>query len=137
MTTPVPPGQVSSPPQPLATTAAQVAAQAADDEKLAEAKRAALGLAQIRHAVANSNTLKLSQSGGRDITSVWRSPANISETKLTVGRGAAPACLLVLITFDRLDCFHMKPGTQLNNLCTLVQRGFGYRSPSDEGVIPP
>jgi len=44
---------------------------------------------------------------------------------------------LVLITFDRLDCFHMEPGRQLNNLCTLVQRGFGYRSPSDEGVIPP
>jgi hypothetical protein len=50
---PAPPAQVSPPPQPLG--------QAADDEKLVEIKRAALGIAQIREAVANSNTLKLSR----------------------------------------------------------------------------
>jgi hypothetical protein len=46
--------------QSVAQTAAR-AAHAAEDEKLAETKTAALGIAQIRHAVANSNTLKLSR----------------------------------------------------------------------------
>jgi hypothetical protein len=52
--------QVSTPPQTVAQTAAR-AARAIDDEKLAEAKRAALGVTQIRHAVANSSTLRLSR----------------------------------------------------------------------------
>jgi Protein of unknown function (DUF4236) len=54
------PAQVSTPPQMVAQTAAR-AAQAVDEGKLAETKRAALGVTQIRHAVANSNTLKLSR----------------------------------------------------------------------------
>jgi hypothetical protein len=52
--------QVSTPPQTVAQTAARVA-QAAEDEKLAETKRAGLGVAHIRHAVANANTLRLSR----------------------------------------------------------------------------
>jgi Protein of unknown function (DUF4236) len=59
MTSPAP-AQLSTPPQTVAQTAARVA-RAAEDEQLAETNRAALGLAQIRHAVANSNTLKLSR----------------------------------------------------------------------------
>jgi hypothetical protein len=59
MTSPAP-AQVSTPPQTVAQTAARVA-RAAEDEKLAETKRAALGVTQIRHAVANSNTLRLSR----------------------------------------------------------------------------
>jgi hypothetical protein len=58
MTSPAP-AQVSTPPQTVAQTVAQ-AAHGAADEKLAEIKRAALGVTQIRHAVANSNTLILS-----------------------------------------------------------------------------
>jgi hypothetical protein len=54
------PAQVSTPPQTIAQTAARVA-RAAEDEKLAETKRAAFGVTQIRHAVANSNTLRLSR----------------------------------------------------------------------------
>ena len=45
--------------------------------------------------------------------------------------------MLVLITFDRLDCLHMQSFTQPNDHCTLVRRGFRYRSSPDEGVIPP
>jgi Protein of unknown function (DUF4236) len=59
MTSPAP-AQVSTPPQTVAQTAARVA-RAAEDEKLAETKSAALGVTQIRHAVANSNTLRLSR----------------------------------------------------------------------------
>jgi hypothetical protein len=40
---------------------AQTAAQTVHDERLAEIKTAALGVTQIRHAVANSNTLSLSR----------------------------------------------------------------------------
>jgi Protein of unknown function (DUF4236) len=58
--TPPAPAQVSTPPQTVAQTAAR-AAHAAEVEKLAEAKSAALGVTQIRHAVANSNTLRLSR----------------------------------------------------------------------------
>jgi hypothetical protein len=61
LTTPSPPAQIPTPPQTLAQTAARATAQVAGHEKLAETKRAALGLAQIRHAVANSSTLKLSR----------------------------------------------------------------------------
>jgi hypothetical protein len=61
LTTPSPPAQMPTPPQTPAQTAARATAQAADHEKLAETKRAALGRAQIRHAVANSSTLKLSR----------------------------------------------------------------------------
>jgi Protein of unknown function (DUF4236) len=57
MTSPAP-AQVSTPPQSVAQTAAR-SARAIDDEKMAEAKRAALGVTQIRGAVANSNTLRL------------------------------------------------------------------------------
>jgi hypothetical protein len=39
----------------------QAAAQAADDERLAEANRVALGVTQIRHVVANPSTLRLSR----------------------------------------------------------------------------
>jgi hypothetical protein len=60
MTSPAP-AQVSTPPQTVAQTAARVA-RAAEDEKLAETKRAALGVTQIGHAVANANTLKLSRA---------------------------------------------------------------------------
>jgi hypothetical protein len=56
-----PPVQLPTPPRTVAETTAQAAAQAADDEKLAEAKRAALGATQIRHVVANSNSLRLSR----------------------------------------------------------------------------
>jgi hypothetical protein len=59
MTSPAP-AQVSTPPQTIVQTAAR-AARAAEDEKLAETQRAALGIAQIRHAVANSNTLRLAR----------------------------------------------------------------------------
>jgi hypothetical protein len=59
MTSPAP-AQVSTPPQTVAQIAARVA-RAAEDEKLAEIERAALGVTQIRHVVANSNTLKLSR----------------------------------------------------------------------------
>src|SRR6202521_6269552 len=59
MTSPAP-AQVSTPPQTIVQTAAR-AARAAEVEKLAETKRAALGVTQIRHAVANSNTLRLSR----------------------------------------------------------------------------
>jgi hypothetical protein len=59
MTSPAP-AQVSTLPQTVAQTAARVA-RAAEDEKLAETKRAALGVTQIRHTVANSNTLRLSR----------------------------------------------------------------------------
>jgi hypothetical protein len=59
MTSPAP-AQVSTPPQTIAQTAARVA-RAAEDEQLAETKRAALGVTQIRHAVANSNTLRVSR----------------------------------------------------------------------------
>jgi hypothetical protein len=61
LTTPSQPAQIPTPPQTPAQTAARATAQAADHEKLVETKRAALGLAQIRHAVANSSTLKLSR----------------------------------------------------------------------------
>ena len=54
------PAQVSTPPQTVPQTVARVA-RAAEDEKLVETKRAALGVTQIRHAVANSNTLRLSR----------------------------------------------------------------------------
>ncbi|HWS65765.1 MAG TPA: DUF4236 domain-containing protein [Steroidobacteraceae bacterium] len=57
MTSPAP-AQVSTPPQSVAQTAAR-AARAIDNEKMAEAKRAALGVTQIRHFIANSNTLRL------------------------------------------------------------------------------
>jgi len=59
MTSPAP-AQVSTPPQTVAQTAARVA-RAAEDEKIAETKRAAHGVTQIRDAVANANTLKLSR----------------------------------------------------------------------------
>jgi hypothetical protein len=59
MTSPAP-AQVSTPPQSVAQTAAR-AARAVNDEKLAEANRAALDVTQIRHAVANSSTLRLSR----------------------------------------------------------------------------
>lgn len=59
MTSPAP-AQVSTPPQTVVQIAAR-AAQAADDEKLADTRRAALGIVQVRHAVASSNTLKLSR----------------------------------------------------------------------------
>jgi hypothetical protein len=59
MTSPAP-AQVSTLPQTVAQTAAR-AAHAAEIEKLAETKRAVLGVTQIRHAVANSNTLRLSR----------------------------------------------------------------------------
>jgi hypothetical protein len=57
MTSPAP-AQVSTPPQTIALTAARVV-RAAEDEQLAETNRAALGVTQIRHAVANSHTLSL------------------------------------------------------------------------------
>ena len=57
-TSPVPP---PAPAQTVARPAAGLPARTADDVSLAETKRAALGVAQIRHAVANSNTLRLSR----------------------------------------------------------------------------
>jgi hypothetical protein len=59
MTSPAP-AQVSTPPQTVAQTVARVA-RAAEDEKLTEINRAALGVTQIRHAITYSNTLKLSR----------------------------------------------------------------------------
>jgi hypothetical protein len=61
LTTPPPPVQLPTSPRTLAQTAAQTAAQAVSNERVAEIKRAALGVTQIRHAVTNSNTLRLSQ----------------------------------------------------------------------------
>jgi hypothetical protein len=61
LTTPSPPVPVSAPPQTLSPTVPRAAAQVSDAETAAETKRAALGLIQIRHAVANSSTLKLSR----------------------------------------------------------------------------
>lgn len=57
LTTPPPPVQLPMPPR----TLAQTAAQAVENERVAEIKRAALGVTQIRHAVANSNTLRFSR----------------------------------------------------------------------------
>jgi hypothetical protein len=45
--------------EPMST--ARAAAQAAEATKLAEVKRASLGVDQLRHSVANSNTLRLSR----------------------------------------------------------------------------
>jgi hypothetical protein len=59
MTSPAP-AQVSTPPQTVAQTVARVA-RAVEGEKLAEIKRAVLGVTQIRRAVANSSTLRLSR----------------------------------------------------------------------------
>ena len=59
MTSPAP-AQVSTPPQTVAQTVARVA-RAVEGEKLAETKRAVLGVTQIRRAVANSSTLRLSR----------------------------------------------------------------------------
>ena len=59
MTSPAP-AQVSTPPQTVAQTVARVT-RAAEEEKLAETRRAAVGVTQIRQAVANSNTLRLSR----------------------------------------------------------------------------
>jgi hypothetical protein len=39
--------------------------------------------------------------------------------------------------FGRLDRLHMRSWTQPNNRCTLVRRGFRYRSSPDEGIVPP
>jgi hypothetical protein len=50
-----------APPQTPAQTAARATVQVPDAETAAETKRAALGVAHIRHAVANSNTLRLSR----------------------------------------------------------------------------
>jgi hypothetical protein len=61
LTTPSPPAPVPPPPQTPAQTATRATAQVPDAEIAAETKRAALGLTPIRHAVANSSTLKLSR----------------------------------------------------------------------------
>jgi hypothetical protein len=50
-----------TPPLSPAQTTPQVAAPAVDDAKLAQTKAAAVGLTQIRHTIANSNTLQLSR----------------------------------------------------------------------------
>jgi len=50
-----------APAQTVVRTAAELSSQLADNERLAGTKRATLGVAQIRHAVANSNTLRLSR----------------------------------------------------------------------------
>jgi hypothetical protein len=61
MTSRSPPVQTGPPPQAVAQTPAQ-AARATDDEKFADTtNRAALGVARIRHIVANSKTLRLSR----------------------------------------------------------------------------
>jgi hypothetical protein len=60
LTTHPPPLQVTLP-QPVPQTATQVAAQAAENEKAAQIKRAVVGVAQIRDTVANASTLKLSR----------------------------------------------------------------------------
>jgi len=54
-----PPVQVPAAAEPA--TAARAAAEAVKAKDLAEIKRAALGVAQLRHGIANSNTLKLSR----------------------------------------------------------------------------
>jgi hypothetical protein len=51
----------TTPPQTATQTATQVAAQTTNNERAAAATRAAVGLTQIRHTVANSNTLQLSR----------------------------------------------------------------------------
>ena len=53
--------QATTPPESATQTATQVAAQTADNERAAAARRAAVGLTQIRHAIANSTTLQLSR----------------------------------------------------------------------------
>jgi hypothetical protein len=60
LTTPAPPVQKPAP-RSLTQTPLQPAAQTARDERLAEIQTAVLGVAQIRHAVANSSTLSLSR----------------------------------------------------------------------------
>jgi hypothetical protein len=60
LATPAPPVQVPAPGS-LTQISAQTADQTARDERLAEIQSAALGVAQIRHAVANSSTLSLSR----------------------------------------------------------------------------
>lgn len=110
MTSPAP-AQVSTPPQTVVQTAAR-AAHAAEDEKLAETKRAALGVTQIRHAVANSNTLRLSR--------ITVTPTNTICYRLQLrnSRGAAYIRTAVMdgemLTFSGADGF----ATLWNSRCT-------------------
>jgi hypothetical protein len=60
LTTPAPPVQMPAP-RSLTQITAQTANETAREERLAEIKTAVLGVAQIRHAVANSSTLSLSR----------------------------------------------------------------------------
>jgi hypothetical protein len=59
--TPATPLQFPAPTRTTADTAAQAAARTAMQERSAEIKSAALGVTQIRHAIANSNTLTISR----------------------------------------------------------------------------
>jgi hypothetical protein len=59
LTTPAPPVQMPALELTVGHTAVQTAVQTAQGERLAEVKTAALGITQIRHGVANSNTLSL------------------------------------------------------------------------------
>jgi hypothetical protein len=60
-TTTAPPEPIPVPTRPPTEIVAKTAAQTARDERLAEIKTAAVGVTQISHAVANSNTLNLSR----------------------------------------------------------------------------
>jgi len=110
MTSPAP-AQVSTPPQTVVQTAAR-AARAAEDEKLAETKRAALGVTHIRHAIANSNTLRLSR--------VTVTPTNTICYRLQLrnSRGVAYVRSAVMdgemLTFSGADGF----ATLWNSRCT-------------------
>jgi len=81
LTTPAPPPQATLP-QP-AQTAAQAAAQAAENDNAAETKRAVYGVAQIRHIVANSGTLKLTR------VTVMPNGATCYQLRLKNSRGVA------------------------------------------------
>jgi hypothetical protein len=81
LTTHAPPLQATLP-QPV-QTATQMAAQAAENEKAAETKRAVDGLAQIRHTVANSGSLKIPR------VTVMPNGATCYQLRLKNSRGVA------------------------------------------------
>jgi hypothetical protein len=130
MTSPAP-AQVSSPPQTVAQTAARTA-HAVEDEKLAEIKRAALGVTQIRHAAANSNTLRLSR------VTVMPTNAICYRLRLRNSRGVVYLRTAVMdgemLTFSRAD-----GSTALwNRLCANQSGGRDITSELDGLIqVPP
>jgi hypothetical protein len=127
MTSPAP-AQVSTPPQTVAQTAAR-AAHAVEDEKLAEIKRAALGVTQIRHAAANSNTLRLSR--------VTVMPTNAICYRLRLRNSHGVAYLRTAVMDGEMLTFSGADGSTAlwNRLCANQSGGRDITSELD-GLIP-